>query len=115
MRQGGKLEVFAFAMFVCPAWAGLDFHCMQTCLGQGYARSYCQAICSTRDGTGSRSESPGLPRNPAFEEIQVPKSQQPPARRVDSQCMKECLRRGHDYMFCYQRVCSYPALDAPQR
>lgn len=90
------------------AWAGQDFNCMQGCLGQGYDRAYCLGVCGT--GTaGGMLDQPGLPKNPAFEEVEPKQSRQPPMKIADPKCMKDCQRRGYDYMFCMKRACSYSA------
>ncbi|MCX8016850.1 MAG: hypothetical protein N2690_02940 [Rhodocyclaceae bacterium] len=89
------------------AWAGQDFHCMQGCLGQGYDRNYCLGVCSTAAGAGGMLDQPGLPKNPAFEQVQPNTPRQPLPKIADPQCMKDCQRRGYDYMFCYKKMCAY--------
>lgn len=90
-----------------PAFAGQDFTCMQDCLGQGYGRNYCLGICATESKRGSLLDQPGLPANPAFEQVKPEPSRQPLPRLADPKCMKDCQQRGYDYMFCYKKVCAY--------
>lgn len=98
------------AMF--EAGAAQDFACMQDCYRQGYDRTYCASMCNT--GPGPRGgvapgmmDQPGLPKNPAFDQMQqdsVPK--QPLPSVTDHKCMKDCQKRGYNYMLC-QKQCSY--------
>lgn len=91
-----------------PVHAGQDFNCMQSCFGQGYDRSYCVAMCSNGTGAaGGMMDQPGLPKNPAFDQVQPNTPRQPLPRVADPKCMKDCQRRGYDYMFCYKKMCSY--------
>ncbi|MCX8087242.1 MAG: hypothetical protein N3C63_10145 [Rhodocyclaceae bacterium] len=99
--------VWIIGLLVSAAWAGQDFNCMQGCLGQGYDRGYCAGVCATGPAGGSLLDQPGLPKNPAFEQVKPEMPRQRPPRIADPKCMKECQRRGHDYMFCYKRMCSY--------
>lgn len=95
-------------------WAGMasaaDFACMEDCVRQGRARNYCLAICDNRPGPGAGGlmDQPGLPRNPAFDQIQ-PKNdlpQQNLPQATDAKCMKDCNRRGYDYLLC-RKQCGY--------
>jgi hypothetical protein len=87
--------------------AAQDFNCMQDCYRQGYDRTYCVAMCDTRPGQGGMLEQPGLPKNPAFDQLQQSAPQQRPLPAVaDPQCMKNCQKRGYNYMLC-QKQCSY--------
>lgn len=90
-------------------WAGEDFNCMQGCLGQGYDRHYCLGVCATDSGLGQGGmlDQPGLPKNPAFEQLQPSLPRQPLPRIADPKCMKDCQRRGYDYLFCAKRICAY--------
>ncbi|MFN6961176.1 MAG: hypothetical protein ACK4N6_02950 [Rhodocyclaceae bacterium] len=97
----------AAACLTTTVWAGQDFQCMQGCLGQGYDREYCLGVCAMAPGAGGMPDQPGLPKNPAFEEVMPKKSRQPPPKIADPKCMKDCQRRGYDYLFCMKRVCSY--------
>lgn len=89
--------------------AGQDFQCMQECLGQGYDRGYCLGVCATSPDADGILAQPGLPKNPAFEEVAPKKPRQPAPKLVDPKCMKDCRRKGYDYMFCMKRVCAYSA------
>lgn len=92
----------------CAAAASAaDFNCMEGCFRQGYARSHCLAVCDS--GGGGMMDQPGLPKNPAFDQMQQGAQPQPrnnlPAV-ADPKCMKDCQRRGYNYMLC-QKQCSY--------
>lgn len=102
-----SLAMFAGLMTICfPVRSDQDFNCMQSCFGQGYDRNYCVAVCGDGRGSGL-SEQPGLPKNPAFEQVRPHTSKQPLPRIADPKCMKECQRRGYDYMFCFKKMCGY--------
>lgn len=102
------LMVFTFMMIsLSAALAGQDFACMQDCYRQGYDRNYCVAMCSTGSGSGFLTDQPGLPGNPAFDQVKPKNLQQPPQPPVsDYTCMKNCQKRGYNYLSC-QRVCVY--------
>ncbi len=94
---------------LADARAAQDFNCMQDCYRQGYDRNYCVSMCQTRPGPrGGMHDQPGLPKNPAFDQLQ--RDSQPQQRPlppvVDPQCVKDCQRHGYNLMFCRQR-CSY--------
>lgn len=94
------------------AFAGPEMACMQDCFSRGYDQSRCVTVCEARPGgypAGGMLEQPGVPRNPAFDQIQSP----PGAGRTprvplvaDQKCLKDCQKRGYDYLLC-QRQCSY--------
>ena len=97
---GGVAWLLAF-----QTQAGQDFSCMQECYRQGYDRGYCVSMCSSGPG-GGMMDQPGLPKNPAFEQVQP----NPPKQRLpavaDPKCMKDCQKRGYNYMLC-QKQCSF--------
>jgi hypothetical protein len=99
---------------VLDAHADHDFNCMQQCFSQGYDRYYCAGICETRGiggAGGGMLEQPGLPKNPAFEQMQRDRVRPPaPMPVADPKCMKECQNRGYGYMLCQDR-CSYSLKD----
>ena len=83
-----------------------DYACMENCFRQGYGRNQCVAMCDNRAAPGMLDQ-PGLPRNPAFDQMQQNQPQQRPLPAVtDNKCMKDCERRGYNYMLC-QKQCSY--------
>jgi hypothetical protein len=88
--------------------AAQDFACMQDCISQGYNQSRCITVCEGRQGLqGGMLDQPGVPRNPAFNQLQQNQPQQRPLPAVtDHKCMKDCERRGYNYMLC-QKQCSY--------
>lgn len=84
-----------------------DFACMEGCFRQGYARSHCIAVCDSNPGRGGMLDQPGLPKNPAFDQLQQDAPRQRPLPAVaDPRCMKDCQQRGYNYMLC-QKQCSY--------
>lgn len=85
-----------------------DFVCMEDCLRRGYARSHCVAVCDGGAGPGGMLDQPGLPRNPAFDQIDPQKNrqQQTPLPVTDAKCLEDCRRKGYNYMLCRQQ-CSY--------
>ncbi|MDP1525634.1 MAG: hypothetical protein Q8M20_07475 [Rhodocyclaceae bacterium] len=91
-------------LLMVDAQAAQDFACMQDCFRQGYDRSYCVPMCNTSGG--GMLDQPGLPKNPAFDQVQpnTPKQRLPAV--ADHKCMKDCQRRGYNYMLC-QKQCSY--------
>lgn len=95
-----------FFMLPC-AHAAPGFACMQDCYRSGYDRGYCVTICETQPG-GGMLEQPGLPKNPAFDQLQQDSTpqQRPLPAIADPKCMKDCQKRGYDYMLCRKR-CSY--------
>lgn len=108
-------SVLACLGLLGTAQAAQDFACMQQCIGQGYERNYCMSICATGPGAGSGGmmQQPGLPKNPAFEQVQPnpPKSPRQALPRVaDPGCMKDCQKRGYNYMLC-QKQCSWSLND----
>ncbi len=93
--------------FLAIADAGQDFNCMQDCYRQGYDRNYCISMCNTdRSPQGGMLDQPGLPRNPAFDQLQQNSKPVPLPRVADPQCMKNCQKHGYGYRLCQQR-CSY--------
>lgn len=103
-----QLLFFAGLFMLSSARAAPDFNCMQDCFSQGYARAHCMAVCDNRPGPGGGMlDQPGLPKNPAFDQLQQDAPQQRPLPAVaDPKCMKDCQKRGYNYMLC-QRQCSY--------
>jgi|GEM_PF-2520464 len=97
-------------IFGPAALAGQDFNCMQSCFSQGYDRSYCVGMCSTGPGAGGLMEQPGLPRNPAFDQVQPKAPRQPLPKIADPKCMKDCQQRGYSYTYCFRKACSYAPL-----
>lgn len=85
-----------------------DFACMQDCVSQGYHQSRCVTLCESGPAAqGGMMNQPGLPKNPAFEQMpQAAPQQRPPPAVADPQCMKDCRKRGYDYLLC-QKQCSY--------
>ena len=100
--------LLAGLLVLMNAHAAPDFNCMQDCFSQGYARAHCMAVCDNRAvPPGGMLDQPGLPKNPAFDQIQqdAPRPQPlPPA--VDYKCIKDCQKQGYNYMLC-QKQCSY--------
>lgn len=104
--SGTLLSLSAFAA---------DFACMEDCYRRGNAPAYCQSVCGGGGGMGQGGmgqggmmEQPGLPKNPGFDQMQ-PRAPQPAQRfpaATDSRCMKDCNRKGYDYLLC-QKQCSY--------
>lgn len=90
------------------AQAGQDFNCMQDCFSQGYARSHCVALCDNRPSPGGGMlDQPGLPKNPAFDQIEQGAARKQPMPAVaDPKCMKDCQKKNYNYMLC-QKQCSY--------
>jgi len=84
-----------------------DYACMKNCTRQGADLTYCAAMCRAGPAAGGMLEQPGLPRNPAFDQVQ-PNSSRPQLPAVaDPQCMKDCQKRGYSYTFCYKKMCAY--------
>jgi hypothetical protein len=104
--------LFAGLFIQFQANAAPDFSCMQDCFSQGYARGHCAAVCDNRSAPGiavlpDMLDQPGLPKNPAFDQIQQNAPQQRPLPAVaDPKCMKDCQKHGYNFMFC-QKQCSY--------
>ncbi len=100
------LPILSSCLFTLSVHAAQDFSCMQDCFRQGYDRPYCVSMCNT--GPGGMRDQPGLPKNPAFDQIQKPAS--PQQRQLpqvaDYKCIKDCQKRGYNYMLC-QKQCSY--------
>lgn len=84
-----------------------DFGCMQDCSRQGANRNYCVTICGGDQGAGGMMNQPGLPKNPAFGQMQqaAPQQRNQPIM-IDQKCLKDCQKRGYTYMLCQQN-CSY--------
>lgn len=100
--------LIAGLLLLVNAYAAQDFSCMQDCFTQGYPRAHCTAICdSGAASSGGMLDQPGLPRNPAFDQIQpaAPRPQRLP-KVVDHKCINDCQKQGYDYMLCQKR-CSY--------
>jgi hypothetical protein len=92
------------------ARAGQDVACVQDCYsqgGMGYDRNHCISMCESRPNRGGMMDQPGMPRNPAFDQMErsAPRKQPLPAV-ADSKCMKDCQKRDYDYMLC-RKQCSY--------
>lgn len=85
-----------------------DFACMEGCFGQGYARSHCITVCDSNPGRGGMLDQPGLPKNPAFEQLQqqAQPRRQPLPPVVDPRCVDDCRKKGYNYSLC-RRQCSY--------
>lgn len=104
------LPLFFACLYMANSHAAQDFACMQDCFRQGYDRGYCVSMCNTGPGAGQGGmlDQPGLPKNPAFDQIQKPAA--PQQRQLpqvpDHKCMKDCQKRGYNYMLC-QKQCSY--------
>jgi hypothetical protein len=104
----------ASLFFLLGAHAGQDVACIQDCYNQGrqgYDRNYCISMCESRPTRGGMMDQPGLPKNPAFEQMQPQHNNQQYQQRplpavADPKCMKDCDKRGYDYMLC-RRQCSY--------
>jgi hypothetical protein len=90
------------------AHAGPDFNCMKDCSRQGFDRNYCMGMCETRrDASGGLLDQPGLPRNPAFDQLKQDASPaQSPLPVIDQKCLRDCQRHGYNYVFC-RKQCSY--------
>jgi hypothetical protein len=91
--------------------AASDFVCMQDCFAHGYARGHCIAVCDNSAMPGMAApgmlDQPGLPKNPAFDQMQQNSQPKRPLPAVaDPKCMNDCQERGYNYMLCQKR-CSY--------
>lgn len=86
--------------------AAQDFACMQDCYRQGYERNYCVSMCTVSPASGAMMEQPGLPKNPAFDQVNPKSTPQPVPQVADPNCMKDCQKRHYNYMLC-QKQCSY--------
>jgi len=106
------LPLLSGCLFMMGAHAAQDFACMQDCFRQGYDRPYCVSMCNTGPGVGQGGmmDQPGLPKNPAFDQVRpnTPKQRLPAV--ADHRCMKDCQQRGYNYMLC-QKQCSYSFQD----
>jgi hypothetical protein len=105
------LPILSAILFVAlNVHAGQDVACVQDCYsrgGQGFDRNYCISMCESRPNRGGMMEQPGLPRNPAFDQVeQGGQRRQPLPAVADSKCMKDCQKRDYDYMLC-RKQCSY--------
>lgn len=106
-----RLSLFVSGVLLSLSAFAADFVCMQDCYQRGYAQSHCMAVCGGNQGgmgQGGLMDQPGLPKNPAFDQLQ-PKNPQPAQRfpaATDSRCMKDCNRKGYDYLLC-QKQCGY--------
>lgn len=104
-----RFSILSAILFLLPAVAlAQDFGCMQDCSSQGGNRNYCVTMCGGSQAPGGMMNQPGLPKNPAFDQMQ---QQAAPARRnqpivADPKCLKDCQNRGYNYMLCQQQ-CSY--------
>jgi hypothetical protein len=102
-----RLSILSAGLCVLvEAHAAPGFACLQDCYRGGYDRGYCVTICESQQG-GGVLEQPGLPKNPAFDQLRQAAPQQRPLPAVaDPECMKDCQKRGYNYMLCHKR-CSY--------
>lgn len=95
-------------MLILPldGYAALDPVCMEDCFRLGRGRPHCAALCERGDGRGLEQQQ-GLPRNPAFDQLQSPNStgSPPPITITDPKCMTDCRARGYNYRLC-QRQCA---------
>lgn len=101
-----RLSLFISGTLLSFAALAADFACMQDCYQRGYAQGHCMAVCG--GGQGGMIDQPGLQKNPAFDQLQQ-KGPQPTQKfpaATDSRCMKDCNRKGYDYMLC-RKQCSY--------
>jgi len=101
-----RLSLFLASLCVSfGARAAPGFACLQDCYRNGHDRSYCVTICEAQPA-GGMLEQPGLPKNPAFDQLRqgTPRPSLPAV--ADPQCMKDCQKRGYNYMLCHKR-CSY--------
>jgi hypothetical protein len=105
-----RLSIFVAGLLVLVnAHGGTDFNCMQGCFAQGYDRPYCASICSSRGvpSGGGMMDQPGLPKNPALDEMRRDANRRAPVPRVtEPNCLKNCRGRGYNYTYCQQQ-CSY--------
>jgi hypothetical protein len=104
------LPMLCAILVALNARAGQDVACVQDCYsrgGLGFDRNYCISMCESRPNRGGMMDQPGLPRNPAFEQMErsAPRKQPLPVV-ADSKCMKDCQKRDYDYMLC-RKQCSY--------
>lgn len=102
------LLVVLFVTVFHEAHAGSDFNCMKECYRQGFDRNYCLGMCDTRrEPSGGMLDQPGLPRNPAFDQLKQDASPaQPPLPMIDQKCLKACQQHGYNFGFC-RKQCTY--------
>jgi hypothetical protein len=81
--------------------AGTDPQCFANCTARGNMPGYCRQACSTGDDQPLNLSPPVQPRSP-----QPPPLVLPPIRKLDPQCMSDCVGRGSMPNYC-QRVCLY--------
>jgi hypothetical protein len=87
-----------------------DSACQEDCVRQGYAWKYCANTCGGQDRRNDSGimEQPGLPRNPAFDQLErdTRPADRTLAPMVDKKCMSNCRANGYNDQLC-RRQCSY--------
>lgn len=91
-------------------FASPDSACRENCARQGYSWEHCATACRQHDRRGNPQllDQPGLPRNPAFEQMQrdARPAERPLPPVVDNRCVSDCRAKGYNYQLC-RRQCSY--------
>jgi len=90
--------------------ASPDSACQENCVRQGYSWEHCATVCGRHENRGNPQllDQQGLPRNPAFEQLQ--RDTRPAERAlppvIDNKCASDCRAKGYNYQLC-RRQCSY--------
>ena len=71
MKPMKRLPILSAILFLfLDGAAAQDFGCMQDCSRQGGNRNYCMTMCGGSQAPGGMMNQPGLPKNPAFDQMQ---------------------------------------------
>lgn len=104
-----KMLLLAASLVMLSEAQAADFACMEDCFRQGYGRGHCMAVCDNRPAPGpGMLDQPGLPKNPAFDQLQRDSAPQQRAlpQVADPKCIADCRKMGYNYSLC-RRNCSY--------